>query len=79
MPIQTVPFDQIISSSDWEEIKGDTETILVAKPPKGGLGVSLFQYSDGNHDSPVLMFKPNSRIRISGGDLIFDTDNIVEK
>lgn len=79
MVIQMVPFDRIISSSDWEETKGDTETLLVAKPPKGGLGVSLFQYSDDNHDSPVFMFKPNSRIRISVGNLIFNTDDIVEK
>jgi len=78
MVIQIVPFDKIISSNDWEETKSDTEIILVAKPSKD-LGVAFFQYSDGDRDSPVFKFKPNSRIRVSGGELIFDTDDIVEK
>jgi len=77
MVIQTVPFDRIISSNDWEEIGSGIDKILVAKPKS--LGVSFFQYSDGQRDSPVLKFKPNSKIRISGGELIFDTDDIVEK
>lgn len=74
MPIVTVPFDSIISSTDWEENGSGNEKILVAKPKS--LGVSLFQYSDVGNDSPVLKFKPHSKIRISGGDLTYNTDDV---
>jgi len=74
MPITTVPFDRIVSSNDWEESGSGNEKILIAKPKS--LGVSFFQYSDGKNDSPVLKFKPNSKIQISGGELIFNTDDI---
>lgn len=74
MPIKTVSYDRIISSNDWEETGSGNEKILTAKPKN--LGVSFFQYDDGENDSPVLKFKANSKIRISGGELIYDTDDI---
>lgn len=76
MVIQIVSFDQIISTTDWDESKSGDEITFVAKPNK--LGVSLFTYIDGDNNTPILTFRPNSRIRISGGELIFDTDDIIE-
>jgi len=74
MPIITVPYDSIVSSDDWKESGSGNEKILVAEPKN--LGVSFFQYSEGENNYSVLKFKANSKIRISGGDLIYNTEDI---
>lgn len=77
MVITTVTFDQIISNQDWQVIKDGLDTMMIANPPKN-MDCAFFGFIDGDNHSPIYKFKPNSRIIIHGGQLTFNTNDIIE-
>lgn len=77
MTIQVVGFDTIVSNQDWKYHKFPLEVLLLASPPIGSR-TSFLGYIDGDYKSPLFVFKRNSIVRIRGGALIFDTEDIIK-
>lgn len=77
MVIQYAWFHNMVINQDWKQVKTPTEILLISSPTEGQNG-SFLGFASSSYQSPVYKFKPNSIVRLIGGRVYFDTDDIIK-
>lgn len=75
MTLQYAWFQNIVINQDWKKVQTPNEILLIASSPKNQ--PSLIAFSNSRGKSPVIRFKKNSVVVIRGGQIFYDTDNII--